>query len=249
MVSHFNEGGPYEARFGSNWRQEVENTIGKGPNAVICVTKLMQHAIDEGNRMFADTPYRYTWVIYHDVLSAWWSKEAQVYMTVRGFADRQIRGLGHTNVGTRYEGSLPGDTPSYMPLDSNLFADLETATRWNVTATRHLARGHPDRFDLTTPKSAWSAVSRTWEYAPTPQRIVQDIQRVFHAIDMVVDERDKSVDFDKLRHGRRLVEHQRSSRVSRRSRKLSSKPKFGDVEGLHPVSKRCIGNFFDLTLD
>ena len=243
------EGGPYQARFGSNWRQEVENAIGKGPNAVICVTKLMQHAIDEGNRVFADTPYRYTWVIYHDALSSWWSKEAQVYMTVRGFADRQIRGLGHTNVGTRYEGSLPGDTPSYMPLDSNLFADLETATRWNVAATRHLARGHPDRFDLTTPKSAWSAVSRTWEYAPTPQRIVQDIQRVFHAIDMVVDARGKSVDFDKLRHGRRLVEHQRASRVSRRSRKLSSKPKFGDVEGLHPVSKRCIGNFFDLTLD
>ena len=170
-------------------------------------------------------------------------------MTIAGFSNRQIRGLGHTNVGTRYEGTLPGDTPLYMPLDSNLFADLETATRWNVAATRHLDRGHPDRFDLTTPHSAWSAVSRTWEYAPTSERIVQDIQRVFNAIDMVVDARGKSVDFAELRHGRRLEEHQRASRVSRRSKKLSSKPKFGEIEGLHPVSKECIVNFFDLTLD
>ena len=79
--SHFNEDGPYEARFGSNWWQEIENAIGKGPNAVICVTKLLQHAIDEGNCVFADTPYRDTWVIYHDTLSAWWSKEAQVRCT------------------------------------------------------------------------------------------------------------------------------------------------------------------------
>ena len=131
----------------------------------------------------------------------------------------------------------------------NFVTKCSATTRWNVAATRHLARGHPDRFDLTTPQSVWSAVSHTWEYAPTPQRIVQDIQRVFDAIDMVVDARGKSVDFDGLRHGHRLDEHQRASRVSRRSSKLSSKPKFGDVEGLHPVSKQCIGNCFDLTLD
>ena len=54
------DGGPYQARYGANWRQEVEKAIGKGGNAVICVTKLIQHAIDEGDRMFARTPYRHS---------------------------------------------------------------------------------------------------------------------------------------------------------------------------------------------
>ena len=243
-------GGPYQAKFGRRWRQEVEDKIGKGPNAVICVTKLMDHAIAEGNRMWPPgSAFHNTWVIYHDALSSWWSVAAQEHMRTRGFADRQIRGLGHTNQGTRYEATLPGDTPEYMPLDSNLFSDLETSVRWNVAGTRHLPRGHPDRFDLTTPKSAWSAVSRTWEYAPTPQRIVQDIQRVFDAIDLVVKEGGRAVDFAELRHGRRLAEHQHTDRMKRRSQKISKKPKFGDVQGLHPVSKHFIGNFFDLTLE
>ena len=247
-------GGPYEAKFGDGWRQAVEDKLGSGQNAVVCVTKLMDHAIDQGNLAFADTPYADTWVIYHDALSSWWSKVAQEYMVTKGFGDRQIHGLGHTNVGTRYEGTLPGDSPEYMPLDSNLFSDLESAVRWNVAGTRHLPRDDPDpnRFDLTTPKSAWSAVSRTWSYAPTSQRIVQDIERVFEAIDMVVEARGIAVDFDDLRqvrHGRRLAEHQHTHRMLRRSKKISSKPKFGDVEGLHPISKRFIGNFFDLTLE
>ena len=239
------EGGPYQAKFGLRWREEVEAKIGKGNNAVCCVTKLMDHAIAEGNRLFRNN----TWMMYHDALSSWWSVAAQEHMRAKGFADRQIKGLGHTNKGTRYEATLPGDTPEYMPLDSNLFSDLETSVRWNVAATRHLPRGHEDRFDLTSPKSAWSAVSRTWEYSPTPQRIVQDVNRVFKAIDLVVKEGGRAVDFEELRHGRRLEEHQHAKRVLRRSQKISSKTKFDDVEGLHPISKQFIGNYFDLTLE
>ena len=69
---------------------------------------------------------------------------------------------------------------------------------------------------------------------------------------MVVEARGIAVDFDDLRqvrHGRRLSEHQYTDRMLRRSRKISSKPKFGDVEGLHPISKQSIGIFFDLTLE
>ena len=243
------EGGPYEAKFGDGWSEAVKEKIGKGQNAVCCVTKLMDHAIEEGNRVFRGTDFEDSWLIYHDALSSWWSAAAQEYMTERGFADRQIRGLGHTNVGTRYEGTLPGDTPEYMPLDSNLFSDLECAVRWNVAGTRHLPRDDPNRFDLTTPKSAWSAIRRTWEYAPTPERIVQDIDRVFEAIDMVVEARGTAVDFVDLRHGRREAEHAHTKRTTRRSQKIKQKPKFGDMVGLHPVSKRLIGNFFDLTLE
>ena len=64
----------------------------------------MDHVIKEGNRLFAGTPFADCWLIYHDALSSWWSKGAQAHMRSKGFEDRQIRGLGHTNEGTSYEG-------------------------------------------------------------------------------------------------------------------------------------------------
>ena len=156
---------------------------------------------------------------------------------------RQCRGLGHTNEDTRYEGKLPGDTPEYMPLDSNLFSDLEVMVRWNVAATHHLPRHHPDKFDLTTPASAWSAVVRTWEYAPTSSRIVEDISRVFTAIEDVVAAGGIAVDFNALRHGRREEQQRRSSRRARARKEHKS---FERIEGLHPLSKQCIIDLCDL---
>ena len=230
-------GGPYEARYGDTWRQEVVERLGKGGDAVCNVCDLMDHTIAQGNLMFADTPFADSWVIYHDALSSWWSVGAQEYMETKGFKHRQIKSLDFTNAGTRYENGLPGDTPEYMPLDSNLFSDLELMVRWNVSATNELPRGHPDKFDLTTPTSAWDAVSRTWKHAPTSDRIVEDINRVFNAIEEVIKERGAAVDFGKLRHGRRLREHIRSHR---RSKIHSEKKCFDELEGLHPVSKRII---------
>ena len=179
-------GGPYEARYGDTWREEVKERLGKGSDPVCNVTDLMDHVIEQGNILFADTPYHDSWVVYHDALSAWWSEGAQQHLQRKRFRHRQVKGLGFTNAGTRYEDSLPGDTPEYMPLDSNLFSDLEKMVRWNVAATNEMPRGHPDKFDLTTPASAWSAVSRTWEHAPTSERIVEDINRVFNAIEEVL---------------------------------------------------------------
>ena len=231
------EGGAYEARYGTVWKDEVKEALGKGGNAMCNVVDIMAHVIEEGNRLFEDTPYARTWVIYHDALSQWWSKGAQDWMKAHGFGNRQVRGLGHTNEGTRYEGKLPGDTPEYMPLDSNLFSDLEVMVRWNVAATIAMPIGHPDKFDLTTPKSAWSAVERSWEHAPTSNRIVEDIERVFAAIEDVVEHEGIAVDFNVLRHGRRDEEHRRSSR---RARARKEHKHFDRIEGLHPVSKQCI---------
>ena len=230
-------GGPYEARYGPRWREEVVERVGKGSNAVCNVTDLMDHVIEQGNMLFADTPFHDCWMVYHDALSAWWSVGAQDYIESKNFKHRQISSLDFTNVGTRYEHSLPGDTPEYMPLDSNLFSDLEKMVRWNVAATNELPRGHPDKFDLTTPASCWSAVCRTWEHAPTSERIVEDINRVFNAIDEVIVNKGRAIDFNKLRHGRRLREHIRSTR---RSKVHSEKKTVDSIEGLHPVSRRII---------
>lgn len=236
-------GGAYEARYGDTWRQEVVERLGRGGAALCNVTDLMDHTIAQGNALFADTPYADTWTIYHDALSSWWSKGAQEYLASKNFQHRQVCCLDFTASGTRYEGGLPGDTPEYMPLDSNLFSDLEKMVRWNVAATNEMPRGHPDKFDLTTPASCWSAVSRTWAHAPTSDRIVEDINRVFCSIEQVITENGAAVDFNKLRHGRRLDQHIRSRR---RSIEHSAMKTFNDIEGLHPVCRRVIIDLCDL---
>ena len=94
-------GGAYQAKYGRDWKMKVKEQLGKGNNAVCNVTDLMDHAIAEGNRLFKNTPYEKTWVMYHDALSAWWSAAAQEHMRGLRFHNRQVRGLGLTNRGTR----------------------------------------------------------------------------------------------------------------------------------------------------
>lgn len=95
-------GGAYQAKYGARrWKGKVVEHLGKGSDAVCCVTALMDHCIKEGRRLFRGTPYYNNFIIYHDALSAWWSVGAQDHMRTRRFEHRQIRGLGLTNCGTR----------------------------------------------------------------------------------------------------------------------------------------------------
>ena len=112
------EGGRFEAwrieKYGSSegWQDDVMVKVGKGEHGLMCVTTLMQHAIDEGNRLFVDTPFKDSWVLMHDHLSAWWEKEAQDYLRERGFFDRQVRAWGDCNQDfSRYHESVVGDRP------------------------------------------------------------------------------------------------------------------------------------------
>ena len=109
--------------------------------------------------------------------------------------------------------------------------------------TLSLESDDPRKFRLCTPTNVWDAICRTWEYAPTSKRIVEDINRVFDAIDEVVENDGRAVDFS-LRSGRRGRDHRLEKRSTReRERKL-----FSNLDGLHPVSKDCIGrDIIDLT--
>lgn len=98
--------------------------VSSGDHALICVTELMQHTIDLGNQLFADTPYADTWMINSDRLAAWWEAEAQDYLDERGFKDRQVRAWGDTNSEFwRYHESVVGDRPELCALDFHLFED------------------------------------------------------------------------------------------------------------------------------
>ena len=93
-------GGPYQARYGNNWREEVVERLGRDSDAVRSVTDLIDHTIEEGNRVFSDTPFADCWMIYHDAISLWWSKGTQRYIESKGFRHRQVKSLDFTNTST-----------------------------------------------------------------------------------------------------------------------------------------------------
>ena len=68
---------------------------------------------------------------------------------------------------------------------------------------------------------------------------------MFKAIDLVVESEGIAIDFNVLRHGRRLEDHQQSKkkRVARRSKKLSEHVSLSELEGIHPVAKQTIYDF------
>ncbi len=58
-----------------------------------------------------------------------------------------------------------------------------------------------------------------------------------------------TIDFNVLRHGRRLDDHIQSEkkRMTRRSKKLSEHVSLSALEGIPPVAKQAIYDFCDLT--
>ena len=201
------EGGRWEAWYiekhgsGDGWREAVLEKVGSGDHALICVTELMQHTIDEGNRLFRGTPHENTWVISCDRLSAWWEKEAQDYLTERGFFDRQVRAWADTNEEyCRYHESVVGDRPEMCALDNHLFNDLDFSLTQNVINTSSLPPSDPRRYLDGNPQQLSSALRRTWADNPTSERIVEDMTRYPVVIDKIVEHKGGVVPDFKAQH-------------------------------------------------
>ena len=77
---------------------------------------------------------------------------------------RYLCAQGKTNAGNRYyRGSLVGNRPELMPLDSNLNADHEYGLMWNVAITSDLDKDDPKKFKMGTPSEVSDAMDRTWQ--------------------------------------------------------------------------------------
>ena len=57
------DGGAYKARYGDDWEIHVKEKLGKGSSAIVCVTEIMDHVVQQGNIMFRDTPFANTWYV------------------------------------------------------------------------------------------------------------------------------------------------------------------------------------------
>ncbi len=166
------------------------------------IKELIDHVIDEGNRLFADTAYANTWMIYHDALPQWWEKGAQHHIRSRGFAERQWKARGDTNdkVAAHYRGKLMGDSPELMPLDSSLFSDLIEKVAWLVVATAKMEG--EDKFSMATPDEAWRTMVAAWDLVPA-ERILADMSRFTTALDAIIAANGAYVSDADLRNGHR----------------------------------------------
>ena len=72
-----------QSKYGPDWRDYLPQSMG-----VTSIQELINHVIDEGNRLFADTRFKNSWVIYHDALSQWWEADTQGHPAKMGFAHR-----------------------------------------------------------------------------------------------------------------------------------------------------------------
>ena len=131
------------------------------------IQELVDHTIDEGNRLFAGTAFANTWLIYHDALPQWWEKETQEYIQSRGFAQRQWRANAETNavLPRHYRDRLMGDSPELMPLDSSLFSDLIEKVAWLVVSTTSL-KAEGKHYSMDTPDNAWKTMVAAWGKIP-----------------------------------------------------------------------------------
>jgi hypothetical protein len=199
-LSEVYDGGRYEALHGSSWRAKVDSHL-----KLCCITDIIDHIIAEGDAAFADTPFANSWIIGHDALGQYWEPDSLKYLESKGFPpSRLLCAQGSTNAGTRYAGKLVGNSPELMPLDSNLFSDLEYAIKQHCALTHDLAKEDPRKFKLGTPADVWSAMYRSWQTI-RPERIVQDVQRWERALEAIVEVRGAIVPELDTRRGRRAV--------------------------------------------
>ena len=166
------------------------------------IKDLIDHTIDEGNKLFADTRFASTWVIYHNALPQWWERSAQDHIRERGFEHRQWRARGATNaaIATHYRNRLMGDSPELMPLDSSLFGDLINKVAWLVVSTA--GAGDEERYSMGTPDRAWRTMVDAWELVPEA-RIRQDVGRFVSALDAIIAADGAYVGALDLRNGHR----------------------------------------------
>ena len=178
----------------------------------MCITEVMDHIIEEGNRIFKGSTHADDWCIYHDRLSSWWSVEAQLYLHEKGFGHRQWKAAGDTNnhISKYYQGSLMGDSPELMPLDSSLFNELINGVHTHVLTTRLLPIGAAGKFEMSTPKKAWKTMVEVWDYenstgAVPSSSILRDIDRFATAVCKIIKKQGTIVTELDNRNGHRKV--------------------------------------------
>lgn len=195
----WSKGNGYVGRYGAEKAHEM---------ATLTVNKT--YVMTESRKVYAGTAVQDTFIIFYDGLKQRWAKEDQEYLHTKWHMnDRQLRAFGDTNVGTRYECGVIGDSPELCwGLDAYGFSDLERCISYHVALSSFIKDFNDPRcFKLGTPADVFKTISRCWEFEPASTRIVQDIQDFERVLGLIVDAGGIIVEGEGLRHGRREKRH------------------------------------------
>jgi hypothetical protein len=199
-----------------------------------CITEIMDFIVSESNKVYENTVFKDTFMIFHDGLTQWWTAESQQYLhDVHNMRDRQMRAYGDTNKASRYySNKVAGDSPELCPLDNYLFSDLERSINFHVALSSFIDNNEDDRcFHLGTPAQVESTMFRCWEIEPTSERIIQDIKSYIQNVQSVINANGTIVKNEGLRRGRRAERHQGDPNLRERSQRRKHEPELLDC---HP---------------
>ena len=201
---------PYEARYGSTWRDEIKKVGAMSKH--VCITEMVQHIYDESKRIMMGTNYEDNWFFYHDALSLMTSKECKKWMDEKGILKHWILPENGLNDGTNYAKRPVGNSPEMMPLDCSLFQDLLLGIRSHIIYTGSLDRDDPKKFSFSTIERAQSAIDRLWlpyEFGkenfgyPPEGRIRGDIEKTIPSMHIILNANGAVVPGIGNRSGRR----------------------------------------------
>jgi hypothetical protein len=175
----------YEDRYPNTWEVELRKTVNK---KLCSVNDLILHVITESTLVYAGTARADDFFIFHDGLTAWWTKESQEYIDSLGFLNRQIRCVGETNKGTRYAWKIVGDSPELCRgLDAYGFADFIRCCERHRILTSQYDNDDPRKFNFGTPDQAWHTMERCWTLEPTSDRIIADISGLVEVLQKIIE--------------------------------------------------------------
>jgi hypothetical protein len=228
------QGKGYPERFGDEFMIHAKNNVGK---KLCSIKDIIDHVITESTAVYADTDKADTFLIYHDALSLWWSKEAQQYIESQGFGSRQLKCLTPTNDGGRYANKLVGDSPELCRgLDSHGFADLKRSTMVHLALSSKYAKDDVRKFKMGTPQEVWSTLQRCWTLEPTSERIVEDIMKLPDILRKIIECNGCVVQDLNFRTGRRYRRADDSGYCKTKPRSSSRK----STLTLPPIHTDCI---------
>jgi hypothetical protein len=194
------------------WKQLIIDVIeGRSRSAIRHVKDLIDHMFKESDKMFKGTNRENDYLIFHDALSVFYEAEAQAYMkqSYPSHHARLIRIVGTTNIGTVFANRPTGDGPELCrALDSHGFADLEYAVSFSCSLGSVYAMDNPKRqfWNQGTPNQLWGVIDAVWsQVAPTPDRVVEDIEMLPHVVDKIIEAKGCAVPDLCLRKGRRAL--------------------------------------------
>ena len=82
-----------------------------------------------------------------------------------------------------------------MHWDTSLNKDLHDAVKYHVAATADFAKANLRKFDMVTPKKGTDLAYReVLQVYPLPERVVQDVGKVFASLKIVRDTKEIKVD-------------------------------------------------------